>query len=64
MIVKELLQPLTKYYIIAIIDERDGVYTFDDQSVVPDDFASKKVASIDFYEDSGEGESIVVHTLD
>lgn len=57
MKLKELVDCLTKYYVIAITDD----LTYEDQTVVPQSKLQEEVNTVDFYEDDGEGEMLLVN---
>lgn len=59
----ELLDALTKYYAVIVIDNRGGRY-YEDQTVVPAGMRCRDVNTCDFYEDSGDGESLHIHLYD
>ena len=55
----ELLQALTKYYAIVVKDDR-GARIYEDQTVVPSGMSKREVETIDFYEDDGDGERLLI----
>ena len=65
MVVKEFLNVLTKYYQVFVIDEHTKMlFPFEDQTEVTEELKQKEVLSLDFYEDSGDGESVLIYVGD
>lgn len=60
MIIKELLDALTKYYAIIVKDESGGRW-YEDQTAVPSGMTSRTVDACDFYEDDGDGEKLLIY---
>lgn len=61
MLLKELIKCLTKYYVVFIAS---GSSRYEDQTAVPNQDLEKEVETIDFYEDDGDGEMLLVNLSD
>lgn len=61
MKLKEIIQCLTKYYAVLICNDSSR---YEDQTVVPSEMLDREVKAMDFYEDDGEGESLLVYLSD
>lgn len=63
MKLKDFLECLTRYFIINVACDwtsEEGWSQWEDQTIVPDVYKEKEVEMIDFIEDTGEGQEIVV----
>lgn len=56
----ELLEILTKYYTVVISDHK-GTQVYEDQTAVPTYRCNQEIATCDFCEDDGGGESLIIH---
>ncbi len=60
MNVRDFINTLNKYYKIIIINGSEK-FLYEDQTIVPGNVQDGIITSLDFYEDDGDGERIVIY---
>lgn len=58
MTLQDLVGCLTKYYVVVIANDNSR---YEDQTAMPKFRLCQNVSTIDFYEDCGDGETLLVY---
>lgn len=61
MTLQDIVGCLTKYYGVVIAN--DQTY-YEDQTAIPKSRLCRNVSTVDFYEDCGEGETLLIYLSD
>lgn len=61
MTLQDVVGCLTKYYRVVIVNDQT---CYEDQTVIPKSRLCRNVSTIDFYEDCGEGEMLLIYLSD